>query len=351
MPLASKQPETPSFDGDMISIAGNELLTTNSVYHFFVDPASHQPIQVDQRILAAISKGRFDKGLLEESLATPGMTKEILEILRHGRVRLNWLINSSGGNMNVLDQLIGISESVQKKNGQVDAYVTSKAHSAAAVLFEHTDQRHVLDDSDVFWHRGNLNIYRNRDISEIDIEKILRSRPSRIDHDRYKNLEEKAKAKRKIYPIPEGYRNGTDGIANFLTRTAYRKKSAKLLKELEKAKSDPANTDDDFEMTGKQLAENGIAQSHKTTEAIQRKLLQKTQVERPIGIINDQISLFFAASSFEETTRRDTGLDLEMSMRRDKKGIIKISMAANPETDDQKRVAKEIAGRLGILAS
>jgi hypothetical protein len=89
---------------------------------------------------------------LDRSLSV-SPTREIMQTIWEGRMRVAFLINSPGGDVEPLDVYRDMLDYLQRKGGTSSAYATDLAGSAAFDLLGDVDHACVLDRSILAWHR------------------------------------------------------------------------------------------------------------------------------------------------------------------------------------------------------
>ncbi|MEM4272679.1 MAG: hypothetical protein QXH30_03740 [Candidatus Bilamarchaeaceae archaeon] len=83
-----------------------------------------------------------------------GILKGLVPVLREGRLKVSLLVNSPGGDVGLLRILEALLYDIQARGGHVDAYVDTKAFSAAARLFLRADRRFAHPGSTMLIHGG-----------------------------------------------------------------------------------------------------------------------------------------------------------------------------------------------------
>jgi hypothetical protein len=78
--------------------------------------------------------------------------RELLEIILHGRLQVAFLLNSCGGDGDVLHLYKDMIDEIADRGGETHSYVTRVAGSAAFDVMAVSDQAFALDISRLAWH-------------------------------------------------------------------------------------------------------------------------------------------------------------------------------------------------------
>lgn len=110
---------------------------------FTFDPSSQTLSRVAYRTL---------EDAVNTEIRTPDQgTKDIRNLLSQGP-DLNFLINSSGGNVRIYDLFERVAHLVTSRGGKVSSYGTAEISSVAALIFAEGKERHMLPYSRVLLH-------------------------------------------------------------------------------------------------------------------------------------------------------------------------------------------------------
>jgi hypothetical protein len=120
-------------------------------------------------------------GQSEEKLQENKKNLEILNLLLRGRLRMSLVLNSKGGNGDIMEVILSIISLIKEHGGTVDAYISREAISAAAMLVLEADQVHALDLSHFMWHLpiidpDSTEEYNGRDFESLSREDVLKLR-------------------------------------------------------------------------------------------------------------------------------------------------------------------------------
>lgn len=157
--------------------------------------------------------------------------QQVLESLLEGPVKMAFLIDSEGGDIEVQNECLRAAEFVAQNGGEVSGYVTGSAQSAAFSVMAAAEKIHVLAKSSLLWHFSSTNdgVERARTVRELRSGVRLSKRNSR-------ELEE---------------------LFVLLRRSPYF--SPKTKDHFLQVIKDPANEEGEVTMNGEELATLGIA--------------------------------------------------------------------------------------------
>lgn len=100
----------------------------------------------------------FDAKLAEQiGIVEARYGREVVDILLEGKLRTSLLINSLGGSGFCMRGYLEIIDFIRARGGEVSAYISEDAASAAANILLEADKRYSLRRSEFLWHYGGIN--------------------------------------------------------------------------------------------------------------------------------------------------------------------------------------------------
>lgn len=107
--------------------------------------------------------------------------RPILEALLESPVKMAFLIDSEGGDIEVQNSCLRAAEYVNQRSGEVTSLVTGSAQSAAFSVMAIAENIHVLTNSALLWHFSSTNegVERARTVNELREGVRLSKRNSR----------------------------------------------------------------------------------------------------------------------------------------------------------------------------
>jgi len=176
----SLEPEKKDFDAEMVVTVDHEFrddqpfevvisnedtirITGMAPFEMLQDQAKLRDprmIRVSGYIADLMHRRAVDSYIANQYLLGDKLTQILLE----GRVKIGLLIDSDGGDMEILKLIsTGLTE-MKERGGESQAFVVGHAASAGMELFMSADDRYVLDRSCLMWHFSDCNGERRKSV-------------------------------------------------------------------------------------------------------------------------------------------------------------------------------------------
>lgn len=155
-----------NYDAELVVIVDSEVDKLNP-FTAILKPADQElgvdlgiwPFDVASKMQAG-SRKKIDQSKsgneLGFELAKVGDSRQILEIIRDGRIKIGFLIDSDGGDALLVDEYESAIKYFRTNGARVHAYVTGHAMSAAFSIMNIADKINVQSDSVALWHFTDL---------------------------------------------------------------------------------------------------------------------------------------------------------------------------------------------------
>jgi len=307
------------FDGQLICVVGGDISSSGNISPviwenalksrghvtngpnfyppvLFVDKVDRKPILLNSTadLLPIALYGEGEESLDMRPLIDS--QKDILEIIRNGRIRISILLNSLGGNVGIANRIGELFDYIRARGGVVDAYVSSVSASAAAIMFGQADNRFVLADSLAMWHA------KRPDLSS-PLMPFFEAIHGSIDmgNECKKNIDQHKKT-----------------FGNFLNRNVVDSKKGEAVAALELACSDPLqNPLGEIWFSGRQLQGFGIAHDIFMDLASMEEFFVRRAGINPDAMFeaNSRLDNFFSVSAFEEHLREVSSVYVKTEKR------------------------------------
>lgn len=164
--MPDKQPE---FDAHLVGVWDRELDygQRNPAMFYMKKPAIRlnsaiygQIGSIDRttKLASDLGQAAVARGVVERTnqlMEREGISPEVSEILRNGRIRIDLLMNTPGGRTLMASRLQYFLDGRKERGGVLNTYGGNVA-SAGAFAWQTVDRRYVLDKSELLWHTGAL---------------------------------------------------------------------------------------------------------------------------------------------------------------------------------------------------
>lgn len=181
--------------------------------------------------------------------------------------RMTLLIDSSGGNIEGEERMMRLMDMVHQNGGTVNAFVGSRAESAAAELLQNVDHTTALGESVLLWHTSQTDEGTDKETVVQDTAVFT------------KYFREKV--------------------------TSNQEHVAARLREVIQ---DPENDDNRIRFTGREMESFGALEAVSSIAKLKEAALKDTpELAEAIGTARKKIDRFFEANRLEETIRKKFG--------------------------------------------
>lgn len=159
--------DNQNYDAELVVIADSEVDKLNP-FRAILKPTDQElgidlgilPFDVASKMQAG-SRKKIDQSKLGNEfgldLAKVGNSRQILEIIRDGRIKIGFLIDTDGGDALLVDEYEAAIKYFRTNGATVHAYVTGHAMSAGFSIMNIADSISVLNSSVALWHFTDLS--------------------------------------------------------------------------------------------------------------------------------------------------------------------------------------------------